>query len=367
MTGLTPGEGSFSDTPFARLLFELWSEPRTGRLTASTPAASRALHLENGDVVVEREGFEESAFLETLAKKRVLAADQVRRIERQARTEKTSALRAAGELGFLSAYPMWNLLESFYARRLFPLFDAAEGGWTFTAEERPAPRDRWGLLAAPELVRQGIRAMQNESLWVRFLPEPSAPIQVGAPACLHKIAWEPYERYALHLLGCVPDMKSFLGLCEFGRRDAYKVLFAFFCLGVLRPAESRSKTRPVGSDAPAIAGRALEALNEKCAFVYKFITKEIGPLGRTIVARVLEELKPGLGPRFQNLILLPDGRIEADAPVAHNAGRLPEELTKALIKGYEEILVAEVLAVRKSLGARHETALVQALEKFGCP
>jgi hypothetical protein len=45
---------------------------------------------------------------------------------------------------------------------------------------------------------------------------------------------------------------------------------------------------------------------------------------------------------------------------------LPEELYRALLQGFEEILMAEVLAVKKSLGPAHETALVRALEKVGC-
>ena len=84
-----------------------------------------------------------------------------------------------------------------------------------------------------------------------------------------------------------------------------------------------------------------------------------------LLTRALEEARPGLGPIFQKMVLQPDGRVSADTAVSHNAGHLPDELTRALLRGYEEILVTEVLAVKKALGPRHETALVKALEKIG--
>jgi hypothetical protein len=65
--------------------------------------------------------------------------------------------------------------------------------------------------------------------------------------------------------------------------------------------------------------------------------------------------------------LLPDGRIEVDSAMSATAGHLAEEIFNGLVKGYGEILVAEVLAIKKSLGGAHETALVKNLEKVGCP
>jgi hypothetical protein len=359
-------QGTFAESPFARVLFGLWSGEKTGRLELQAAGGDRSLFLQSGDVIVERAGLSEKDFLAALAKKKVLTIDQARQCGRRAKEAKTSRLRALGELGFLSPLPLWNLMESFFARRLFPLFDLEDGGWTFEPGEGLSVRERLGTLPGQELILHGIRQMQNEAVLDRFLPDAAAPIQVSAPARLHKIAWEPHERYALQVLGSVPHLRAFEDACEIGRKDARKTLFAFVCMGLL--AAPPVKARPGAADGPPAgdAGRALEALNEKCAFIYKYVTKEIGPLGRTIIARTLDELKSGLGPQFHKLVLLPDGRLEADPAVSHNAGHLPGELTGALLRGFEEILLAEVLAVKKALGGRHETALVKALEKIGC-
>lgn len=358
-------EGTFGEAPLARVLFGLWNGERTGRLEVRTGDGRRTLHILNGDVVMEREGLSEKDFLTALAKKNVLAAEQIRQCARLAKTSGQSLLRSVSETGVLSPLPLWNLMESYYVRRIFPLFDQEEGGWTFEPGDGLPVRDRLGMLATPGLILQGIRQMQNASLIDRFLPEDNAPIRLDAPARLHKVDWEPHERYALQVLGSVPTLRTFHEACEMGRKEARKPLFAFHCLGILSAGESKPKARAGNGPAAVGAGLAFETLNEKCAFIYRYVTKEIGPLARTIINRSLEELKPGLGPLFQKMTLLPDGRVEADTAVSHKAGHLPDELTRGLLRGYEEILVAEVLAVKKALGPKHETALVKALEKIG--
>ncbi len=361
-------EGKFSAAPFARLLFDLWREAASGKLCLQNGAEKRVLHLENGDVIVEREGLSEKEFLATLAKKHVLSAEQARQCERMAKARRYSSIRALGELGFLSPLPLWNLIESFFARRLFAFFDWEDGLFAFEAGVGLPVRERLALIPSQDLILQGVRQMQNAAVFERFLPEENASLQISAPSHLHRIAWEPHERYVLQVVGSVPNLKSFYEACELGRKEAQRALFTLLALDVLSAAGgAKPRPRAQSENAPEGDGRALEALNEKCAFLYKYVTKEVGPLGRTIVARAIEEIKPGLGPLFQKVVLHPDGRLEADTGAQPNADHLPEEMLRSLLRGYEEILLAEVLAVRKALGSRHEAALVKALEKIGCP
>ena len=71
-------------------------------------------------------------------------------------------------------------------------------------------------------------------------------------------------------------------------------------------------------------------------------------------------------PVFQKTRLLADGRVEIDPALEATASHLPEELYRTLLRGFDEILMSELLAVKKSLGPVHESALVRALEKVGC-
>ena len=243
MDPIQPAEGTLAEAPFARVLYGLWDGGKTGRLEVRTADGTRVLHLLNGDVVVEREGLSEKDFLAALAKKKVLTADQIRQCAREAKAAGHGLLKGLSESGLISPLPLWNLMESFYARRLFPLFDADTGEWGFQPGDGLPVRDRLGSIPAQDLIVQGLRQVQNDALIDRFLPEESAPIMIAAPARLHRMAWEPHERYALQVLGSVSSLRAFHEVCQIGRREARKTLFAFVCMGILTGAGPKPKAR----------------------------------------------------------------------------------------------------------------------------
>ena len=360
-------EGSLVETPFPRLLFILWQREATGRLRIRRGSAESELHFDKGRVVLDKGSFPEKEFLKALVKKKVLPAEAARQCEKRAAEAGISRIRALGELGLVPPLPLWNLMESFFVRQMFPLFERMGGPFAYEPGVPIGDGERLGLLPTPDLILQGARQIQDGALLDRLLPEESEPIYVASPPFLHHLPLEPHERYALALLRRSPNLKSFYERSELGLAQSRKVLFALACLDILASPEKDPKARPAGdgaaaADAPAI----LEALNEKCAFVHKYIAKQIGPLAHTILGNSLEEARARLGPVFQKMKLLADGRVAIDPALEATASHLPEELFRTLLQGYDEILAAEVLAVKKALGPAHEAALVRSMEKIGC-
>jgi hypothetical protein len=364
-------EGSLIETPFARLLFETWQKERTGRLRLEREDERRLVLFEKGRVVIEREGLLEPEFLAALVKKRVLLAEQAKRCDKYAAAHGISRVRALGELGLLSPVPLWNLMESFFIRRLFAYFDWPDGRFAFEPGFCLLPGEKLGQLETLELILQGIRQMQNAHVMERSIPDGNEPTYVSLPPFLHRLRFEPHERYALEILSQAPNLKGFGERSEMAKKENLRVLSLFACLDILRFPEKRGdgRTPPeLHGEAKATVerNRILNALNEKSAFIYRYVTKHIGPLARNIVHHGLEEIRPGLGPLFQKMKLLADGRIEVDAAYDASLNHLPEEIFQSLIRGFDEILMAEVLAVKKSLGSAHETSVVKSLEKIGC-
>jgi hypothetical protein len=358
-------EGSLAETPFPRLLFILWQREATGRLFLGKRAAEIRFFFEQGKLVIDKGSFPEKDFLKALVKKKVLPAESALQCEKHAAEAGVSHLRAIGELGLISPLPLWNLMESFFVRQLFPLFTQTDGAFSYEPGIPFADGERLGLLPTADLILQGIRQIRNGDLLERFLPDENEPIYVAAPHFLHRLGFESHERYALGLLQRSPNLKSFYERSELGRAQSRKVLFALSCFDILAAPEKDPQNRPAG-EGSAGAEAVLAALNEKCAYIHKYITKQIGPLAHTILGNSLEEARSHLGPVFQKTRLLADGRVEIDPAFETTVSHLPEELYRTLLRGFDEILMAEVLAVKKALGAAHESSLVRALEKVGC-
>jgi hypothetical protein len=84
-----------------------------------------------------------------------------------------------------------------------------------------------------------------------------------------------------------------------------------------------------------------------------------------VLGKSLDEVRPRLGRYFQDAELRGDGRIDIGPAVKPGPNAVQDELRKTLVRSLNEILAAEVLAVKRTLGNSHESSLVRNLEKVG--
>jgi hypothetical protein len=358
--------GSLAEMPFPQLLFKIWQNERSGCLRLQKGPEERSLYFDKGHIVVENETFSDKDFLAALVKKKVIEPDEAEECERFAGAHSASLIRALSELGLISPQLLWKLIESFFARQLFSLFDLPRGDFAFEPGDQVQDHHRFGLIQTHAFILQGVRRMQNSWIMEQFLPAEDQAIQVSAPYFLHLLNLEAHEKYALQILSSSASLKSFYDRCELGRKEGQKILFAFFNLGIASVVDKNQKAKTTAECFAFDPGKIQASFDEKCATIYKYVSKELGLVAQNVLNKCLEEIRPSLGPLFQKMQLLPDGRIEVDAAVKMSVNHLAEDLFKNLVKGYEEILMAEVLAVKKSLGNVHESALVKNLEKVGC-
>lgn len=366
MTKEGPLGGTLAETPFPRLLFDIWRQERAGRLIVQGERGERTIHFDMGHPLVAQDEAESRDFLSALVRKKVLTEEQAGRAVRLAETRAITLFKSLGELDLLDPIPLWSLAESFFVRRMYALFDREAGDFVFDPEAVLPGGRRLGRLQTPDLILDGIRRMHNNALISRGLPSEEEAIRISAPIFLPLLKFEAPERYALKILSEAGTIRRFQERSELGDRENRKILFAFACLGILAPAEAASKTASARVLPGVEQGRILQALNDKCAFIFKFVSKEIGPVASSVLNRALDEVRPNLGPMFQKMALQYDGRIEVDAALRLSVEHLPEEMFRTIVQGYDEILTAEVLAVKKTLGPAQETALVRNLEKIGC-
>lgn len=107
----------------------------------------------------------------------------------------------------------------------------------------------------------------------------------------------------------------------------------------------------------------LTAFNRKWLFVYKYISKELGPVAQNILEKSLEDAKARLSPLFQSVKLQSDGNIDTNSVLKAKFNFSSLGTKQTLLIGLNEIIVSEVMAVKKTLGDEHEAILVQNLHK----
>jgi hypothetical protein len=358
--------GNLSRTPFPRLLAGLWGEGLTGTLSVGGPGGPKTFSFEDGSLAVERDSFPSADFLRALLTSGAVDLISLGRMEEYAQETGVPVVRAALELDLLPPARLWALLEEFVKAEVFALFDSEEGDFEFTP--RPAmsgPAYVRGLFV-PRLLLEGGRRMSNHGLIERQLPVEAETVQGLQPALLELLELEPHEKYLLGLLDPAPTLAELLESSDLGKRESRRVLFVFICLGLAGTRAPKPKTARLPAEMSlADVEKIFGAFNAKCSYIFKYISKEIGPVASSVIRNSLEDVRGRLDPVFQGLELKPDGRIEVRSFLKTNMNLVGDESRRSLLRSMDEILVAEVLAVKRTLGPGHESALVKSLEKVG--
>jgi hypothetical protein len=358
--------GNLAQTPFARVLGGIWSEELTGSLIVRGPGGPRSFSFENGSLTVDRSSLPEKDFLQSLLTTGTTDLISLARAEEYANKNGLSAVRALLEIRLLEPGRLWAWLEAFVREEVYLLFDREDGEFEFGRRPSPPGPAYIRELFLPGLILEGGRRMSNDGLIARHLPPESETLQGLRPYFLDLLDLAPHEKYLLNLLESAGTVAELCASSELGPRETRRVLFVFLCLGLAGTRAPKPKTTRLPAEMSlADMDKLLGVFNAKCSYIFKYISKEIGPVALSVIGNSLEDIRGRLDPVLQGLELKSDGRIELKSYLKTNMNLVGEEDRRGLLRSMDEILVAEVLAVKRTLGSGHESALVKSLEKIG--
>jgi hypothetical protein len=330
-----PLAGALSGLSLPRLLFSLSAAGRSGRLSIPGSEGPVSVFIDRGRLLLDAASVPGGA----------------------------EAFQASLDAGGTNPQAAWNALESAYKARLIALFDAPLASYEFEPGLSPPDEDVLSVLPLRPVLVAGLRNMTNDGLIGACLPDAGETLQaVGAN---DDDRLDPPERYLLRALGAGRSLADLRRLSRLGPRQTDRTIHLLLCLGLAGRSAAGPPAPPGRELSPSEVDRMMASFRDKSNAIFKYISKELGPFARTVLGKALEEVKPSLGALFESVELLEDGAIEFKSPLKININLLTEDSLAELARGLTEILSAEVLAVKKSLGNDHEAALVRNLEKVG--
>jgi hypothetical protein len=357
--------GNLSTTPFAGVLARIWREGLAGTLSVGGIGGPKSFGFEGGSLVIDRTAFPEKDFLKSLLTSGTMDLISLARAEEHAQKNRVSVIRAIVEMPLLEPGRLWTLLEGFIKEEVYPLFDLEEGEFEFS----PLPATRGPALVSlflPNLILEGVRRMTNDGIIVRYLPPEGETVQSLSPSFLDPLELAPQERYFLRILDSARTLTELCEASDLGKRESLRILSVFLYLGIAgtRPSKPKTGKLPVEMSL-ADMDKLLGIFNAKCSYIFKYMSKEIGPVALSVIGNSLEDIRSRLDPAFQGLELKADGRVELKSFLKTNMNVVGDENKRGVLRSMDEILVAEVLAVKRTLGSAHESALVKSLERIG--
>jgi hypothetical protein len=206
--------------------------------------------------------------------------------------------------------------------------------------------------------------MTDTTLFKTHLPAADKTIKPLLPEYLKEVSLNAPEIYLYHVVKKLYVVEDIYSYSRLGKTETQRALYAFLALGLVGlPRTSIPKAQNADISQAEIY-HLMEEFNHLFAFIYKYISKEIGPASMNVLEKCLDDTKNSLSSLFQNLRFDLNGRIEISSIPITSATAQGRRLQQVLLQDLNEILAAEILAVKRLLGNAHEAALIKNLEKI---
>ena len=244
------------------------------------------------------------------------------------------------------------------------LFEWEEGEFAFHEGETPPDAEVEVDLPIMETLLEGIRSVRSPALFRKRMPFDEWVFE-PIPDDGHRqdIGLEPHEQYVLRLVDGARTVGQIGALSEFGPEETLRTVFLLFVVGRLKMRARVSEEDAPDGGADGIEG-ILQRYNGMFGLVYRYLMREVGPISEHLLSRSLRDLSAAHPALFQSASLGGDGTVDADL-LRENLGSLAgRRRREALIQGLNELLYAELLVLRKTLGSDHEGRVLRSFRDF---
>jgi hypothetical protein len=359
---VVPGglRGQLTDLPLPDILQHLRLSAATGVLSVVSGGARKALYLKGGRVVFASSNLPNDRLGEILIREGKITVDEyeasIRAITKGKRQGKVLV-----EMGALSPKDLWEGVQSQVREIVFSIFLWEEGQFHFEESSLPDKERITVDLDILNLILEGVRRIDANGAVQGRYPEGMFVMEAGDP--VPEGLLEPYEE---HVISLVDGERTVLEVChdsEIGDNETLKVLYALLCSGLIRIKSKKVRTLDQDFVPEDSLYSVISSFNQMYGYIFKYMVREVGPIAENVLEKYLGSLRESRKEVFGGLRLQKDGSLDA-VVTERNLNKLPEDERRArLVDALNELLYAELLAVKRTLGAEHESAIIKAFRE----
>jgi hypothetical protein len=357
---VVPGglKGQISELPLPDILQHLRVARSTGILSLVSGGARKAIYLSDGRVVFAASNLPNDRLGEILIREGKITVEEyegsIKAISKGKRQGK-----ALVEMGALSPKDLWEGVQFQVKEIVYSVFQWDEGQFHFEESSLPEKERITVDLDISDLILAGLRRVDAAGRIQSRYPEGDLLLERVAG----DVRLEPYEA---HVLKLVDGERSVLEVCresEIGDNETLKLLYALAAAGVLRAKGKKVYALDQDFVPEDTLYTVVSSFNQMYAFIFRYMVREVGPIAENVLEKYLGALRESRKDVFSGTKLLKDGTLDA-AVLERNLNRAPEEQQRPLlVDALNELLYAELLAVKRTLGADHEASIIRALKE----
>jgi hypothetical protein len=364
-----PISGNLAEFDVATILAQMNRQALDGQLKISTATFNKTLWLENGCIVFAQSSLIEDSLGNFLLRRQIIEDSDYKKSSTYMQDKNIRRGRALLEMGLLSPKQLWDEVSAHLRAIVFSLFPLKSGKYDINPRPESGSENIVLNVPIPEAILEGIRQIQEQPFIESKFRE-DMMLFPTADQNHFPIALKPFEAHILSLATEGTPLSEILARSELLRFDTLKILYSLLKLGLLCDSQ-----QPVRQPTPNAARHfsttfssfedILQYYNGKFEYIFRVLSKEIGPVAQAILFEAITAILESIPACFHNLEITSDGRIEAKSILKSIWYENFEEHSNEFLKGLEEILYAEIYAVKRHLGKDHEKLILQWIREPG--
>ena len=348
--------GRLSDVGLPTVLSILKEGKRTGVVSLVNAGVRKSIYFLDGKLVFAASSLTQDRLGEVLLRAGKISADEYLRLSQMIRGGQRLG-KALVESGILSPKDLWWAIDQQVKEIVWSIFNWEDGYFHFDEDEQPRKEKITFDLDVEKLVVEGIRRSDgNGAIREHFVSMDSVVHRENKEPPLE---FDPHERHVIDLADGKRAISEICQESEIGEAETRKVLHSFLAVGVLKSRGPKQAPLDQTLDGGQDYSSVVELYNEMFRRLFRHMSDEVGPIAEIILEKYLKELKERPGSLLERVRLRQDGALDP-AQLERNLEGFPEaERHDSLISALNELLYSELLAVKRTLGASHESQLIQ--------
>ena len=353
-------KGQLADLPLPDILQQLKISRGTGLLTLIAGGARKAFYVSNGKVVFASSNLPNDRLGEILLREgKITVEDYEASIKAISKGKRQGKVLV--EMGALSPKDLWEGVQFQVREIVYSVFTWDDGQFHFEESSLPEKERITVDLDITDLILAGIRRVESSGPLSARYPEAALVVERVPVDTLRSL--EPYEH---HVLGLADGERSVIEICresEIGDQETLKVLYALLATGIMRVKGKKVHALDQDFVPEDTLHSVVGSFNQKYGYIFQHMVREVGPIAENVLEKYLAGLRETRKDVFEGVKLQKDGTLDA-GQVEMNLNVLGEdERRDVLVDALNELLYAELLAIKRTLGAEHEAQIIRALRE----
>ena len=358
-----PISGNLAEFDVATILAQMDHQGLDRQLKISTATFNKTLWLKNGCIIFAQSSLIEDSLGSFLLRRQVIDASGFKKSSAFMQDKNIRRGRALLEMGLLNPKQLWDEVSAHLRAIIFSLFPLKSGKYDINHQPESGSENIVLNVPVHEAILEGIRQIQDQP----FIESKFRENMVLFPTANQKhipAELKPFETHILSLAAEGTPLSEIVAKSELLRFDTLKIIYSLLKLGLLC-----DRQQPMRQPTPNAARHfsttftsfeeILRYYNGKFEYIYRVLSKEIGPVAQSILFEAIITIMESIPACFHNLEITSEGRIEEKSILKSIWYENFEEHSNEFLKGLEEILYAEIYAVKRHLGKEHEKLILQ--------